>query len=97
MSVYCFRAECEYDFFELRKIINDKIKKIIMTIEYPYPDVEVEIDVDMSLEELRRKMGKIKDGHVMYQTVSIKDEYTGKRDYSLDYKKKLKESIQDWN
>ena len=41
----------------------------------------------MSLEELRTNMGKVIDGHVMYQTVAIKDEYTGERDFSLNYRR----------
>lgn len=85
LRVYRFRAELEHDVNELCKILGRRIEKIIKTMKSPYlfMDTEVEIHIDLSLEELRDAMREVEDGHVMVQTVTLRDQYTGKRDYSL--------------
>lgn len=82
-NVFRFRAECEHDVDELRRILGNHVKKIAKVTESPFPDTDVEIHVDLSLEDLRDAMRKVTDGHVMVQTVAPEDEYTGERDYSL--------------
>jgi len=81
--IFRFRAECEHDANEFRKTLGDQIKRIVKINESPFPDTEVEISVSLSFEELRDAMRKVEDGHVMVQTVALKDKYTGERDYDL--------------
>src|SRR5205814_312092 len=80
---YRFRAECERDVAELRRLLGARLERIIVTSEPPFPDVEVELATGLSLEELRDAMRRIVDGHVMVQTVARSEEYTGERDYDL--------------
>jgi hypothetical protein len=76
---YRFRAECQPDVEELRKLLGLNVVRITMTQEPPFPDVEVELATRLSLEELRAAMLKVVDGHVMVETVANKGEYTGER------------------
>jgi hypothetical protein len=81
--VYRFRAECQPDVDELRRLLGAKYDRITMTQWPPFPDVEVELEIGLSLEELRDVMRRVVDGHVMVQTVARSEEYTGERDYKL--------------
>ena len=81
--VYRFRAECQADVDELRRLLGTKIDRITIVNSPPFPDVEVEVEVDLSLEELRDTMRRVVDGHVMVQTVARHNEYTGERDYDI--------------
>jgi hypothetical protein len=81
--VYRFRAECQADVDELRRLLSTKIDRITIVNSPPFPDVEVEVEVDLSLEELRDTMRRVVDGHVMVQTVARNSEYTGERDYDI--------------
>jgi hypothetical protein len=81
--LYRFRAECQADVDELRRILGTKIDKITIVNSPPFPDVEVEIEVKLALEVLQDAMRKVVDGHVMVQTVARNDEYTGERNYDL--------------
>jgi hypothetical protein len=81
--VYRFRAECEHDVDELRRLLGAKFERITITNSPPFPDVEVELKIGLSLEDLRDVMRRVDDGHVMIQTVAQSEEYTGERDYKL--------------
>jgi hypothetical protein len=81
--VYRFRAECQDDVDELRRLLGAKFGRITITNSPPFPDVEVELRIGLSLEELRDVMRRVVDGHVMVQTVARTAEYTGERDYDL--------------
>ncbi|PIF60055.1 lipopolysaccharide core heptose(II) kinase RfaY [Flavobacterium sp. 2] len=80
---YKFRAECEIDVDELRKIMGRKCLKINKEIGV-FPDTNVNLLTTLDLNELRNEMRKIDDGHVMIQTVALKEVYTGERDYDLE-------------
>ncbi len=80
---YRFRAECQVDVDELRRLIGTKLDRITIVNTAPYPDVEVEIETSFSLDELRNLMRQVLDGHVMVQTVAPITEYTGERNYEL--------------
>jgi hypothetical protein len=82
-NAYRFRAECQHDVDELRRILGGKFDRITIANTPPFPDVEVELEVELTLEELRDVMRGVVDGHVMLQTVAPYDEYTGERDYDL--------------
>ena len=81
--MYRFRAECQADVDELRRILGTKIDRITIVNSPPFPDIEVEVEVDLALEELRDTMRRVVDGHVMVQTVARDNEYTGERDYDI--------------
>jgi hypothetical protein len=76
---YRFRAECQHDVEQLREILGLRIKKITLIVEPPFPDVDTEIITGLPLEEIRKAMLQIEDSHVMVETVSISEEYTGLR------------------
>lgn len=85
MSIYRFRAECLQDVVEF---LNGSIKRIgfnryVLIQERGHPDVEVELDAEVPIEELRDELRKVEDGHVMVQTIALKEDYSGNRDYSL--------------
>lgn len=80
---YKFRAECEIDVDELRKIMGRECLKISKEISV-FPDTNVSILTTLDLNALRNEMRKVVDGHVMIQTVALKSDYTGERDYELE-------------
>lgn len=77
--VYRFRAECDDDVLALRKILRGKLLKIQQTVTSPFPDVEVKIITKLTINEIKRAMEKVPDGHVMYETIALANEYTGER------------------
>jgi len=85
MVEYRLRAECLSDFVEFLKTSIKTIgfKKYTVVQEGPFPDIEVELDSDVPLEFIRNELKKVTDGHVMVQTIALKDLYTGERDHSL--------------
>lgn len=80
---YRFRAECEIDVDELRKLMGRKCLKVEKEINY-FPDTYANIFTTLDIEELRHEMRQVEDGHVMLQTVALKNEYTGNRKYELE-------------
>lgn len=82
-KVYRFRAECNHDVQEFLKIAGKNIMEITVT-RGSLPDTYVEFTSTMSLEKIRKSMRKVVDGHVMLQTVALKEDYTGERDYDLE-------------
>jgi hypothetical protein len=78
-----FRAECEHDVNELRRLLGVNQNKFTIMNTPPFPDVEVELVIALSLEELRDVMRQVDDGHVMVQTVAQSRDYTGERNYQL--------------
>ncbi|AFY58982.1 hypothetical protein Riv7116_6660 [Rivularia sp. PCC 7116] len=76
-----FRAECEHDVNELIKTLSPHIKQITKIKDNDFPDMYVEMSVYLSLEEIQAKIKDIEDGHVMLETVELKNDYTGERKY----------------
>lgn len=84
---YAFRAEVISDVLKLLKLPEVLRSVTYIKIEKEdqiLPDVEVKLVSTLSLEELRKQMREVEDGHVMVQTLNYKNEYTGERDYDLD-------------
>ncbi len=81
--VYKFRAECEHDIDKLKKILKgDYLVWTITGQPFP-PDRLVEIATALTLNEMHDAIRQVQDGHVMLQTISLKENYTGERDYDL--------------
>lgn len=79
---YKFRAECEIDVDELRKILGRKCLKVSKEVS-TFPDTNVNLLTILDLNELQNEMRKVSDGHVMLQTLALKEDYTGERNYNL--------------
>ncbi len=83
LFVYKFRAECEHDVNELRRILRYKFYTLTKTIHPYLPDTIVELATSYTLQELQDYIREITDGHVMLQTIALKEDYTGERNYGL--------------
>lgn len=85
MPKYKFRAETASDVYRLGEILGFRVEA--MSLRRPkadFADVEVELETWLTLEQLRDTMRRVKDGHVMLQTVQLPESYTGERDYTLE-------------
>ena len=84
-KTYKFRAECIHDvWLFLDKISRDSITQLAITaVEINpgifIPDVEVEITTATLFKEIRKILRGIVDGHVMLETIQVKELYTGER------------------
>jgi hypothetical protein len=89
-----YRAECEADVV----CLDGMLRKFLGFVEHRYehlkfpsgtdqPDCQgwVEFSQPISLDSIRQAMARIEDGHVMYQTVQPTGDYTGERDYELQF------------
>lgn len=83
LFIYKFRSECEHDVNELRKILRYNFYTLTKTIHPYLPDTIVEIATSLTLKEIQDIIREITDGHVMLQTIALKENYTGERDYGL--------------
>jgi hypothetical protein len=81
MNHYRFRAEFQSDVTRLKEEL-DGTYRIIPDVFFP--DVEVDLYTAKSLEEVKRIMEGLDDGHVMAQTVAHFTSYTGTRVYTGD-------------
>lgn len=87
---YSFRAECDIDvseFFELLERNGKPFKVLNRQHQYfqngeRMPDMDVELQTSLSLEDIINFMKQIDDGHIMWQTVDLSENYTGERDHS---------------
>jgi hypothetical protein len=85
MNTYRFRAELLadlYAFFQIG-IVNMKWEKLSITVSGKFLEAEVELVAGIPIEDIRNELRKVVDGHVMVQTLALKDEYTGERNFSL--------------
>jgi hypothetical protein len=83
LFVYKFRAECEHDVNELRRILKYNFYSLTKIIHPYLPDTIVEIATSLTLQELQTIIREINEGRVMLQTIALKENYTGERDYGL--------------
>lgn len=94
MKTYKFRAECLPDVYKAMCLIykNSSTKKSGPTNTRGFklipshlpgglriPDFEVEFRSRMALKELKKLIAQIDDGHVMLETIELKENYTGER------------------
>jgi hypothetical protein len=50
-----------------------------------FPDVDCELEIDLEIGQVRKIMSLQKDSHVMIQSISDYENYTGERDFSILY------------
>lgn len=83
MTKYKFRAECAIDvarFIVLGSDGEHKAARLRVTPDSTgLPDCVVEFESDASLETLRGLCDLVPDGHVMAETISEAEMYTGER------------------
>ncbi len=82
MKEYKFRAECNVDVERLKAVFDDA--EIVYEMEVKQindlPDVEIDLlTTNISLEDMHWYMGRVVDGHVMTETLALKENYTGER------------------
>jgi len=81
--IYKLRAECSTDVVQFIKNAHSQLTNFKMQKDKDFPDVEFEFETELALDEIILKLKKIKDAHVMRQTVKPIDEFNGKRNYNL--------------
>lgn len=85
---YAFRAECTHDIIEFQKqLLNTDYNVLNWDFSYKqssiFPDVECEITINLEIDDLKKLMMLIPDGHILYQTLKPINEYDGVRNYDL--------------
>lgn len=82
---YKLRAECSRDIQRFFEMVNPKqVGKFKMIGSSKFPDVELIFKSKLKLNELISILSKIEDCHVMVETINLKSNYTGERDYNLE-------------
>jgi hypothetical protein len=79
---YAFRAECRRDvdlFVELAKVDQKDIEITPDNSGFGFPDCDVILYSNNTLKQIRAIMDNIVDGHVMFETLNSKRNYTGDR------------------
>lgn len=78
MTNFKLRAECVRD--AVKAILNIPMVSIKME-QVRFPDVELEFTSNLSFEDIKDRLDKIIDGHVMAESLDYIDKYTGKRNF----------------
>ncbi len=74
MNRYKMRAECQVDVGRFLR----KVPVLALSAEGSL-DMVIDFTSNLTLDEIRKKISKIVDGHVMLETVALYEEYTGFR------------------
>lgn len=77
-----FRAECVKDVLQVVHVLS-ATERASIEVSMLQPGNEPEITIDLGttdIEELRRTMCAVEDGHVMVETLKAETEYDGERD-----------------
>ena len=82
LNHFKLRAECVQDVLQLRERLGVSCPKMVLELGL-FPDTIVDLCTWMNLDEVRKEIRMIEDGHVMLQTLALEQEYTGERDYDL--------------
>jgi hypothetical protein len=84
-QTFRFRAELQADIIELVKIIPlQKLKAIAWEVcPITRCNTTCTLTARMSLKRLRSIILQVPDGHVMYETAALLNNYTGERNYRL--------------
>lgn len=80
---YKMRAECSQDVVNFINHAHNILGSFIMTKVDGYPDVDFYFETVMPIEEVIFELKRLKDTHVMYQTLNYSDKYTGERNYKI--------------
>lgn len=87
---YGFRAEFLFDIIEFQNnlMLGELYKCYGWNLNYSrhniFPDVDCELEIDLEIEKVREIMRLQIDSHVMTQSITDYENYTGERDYTID-------------
>lgn len=85
---YGFRAECVHDIIEFQNnlISNNLYKYNGWNLNYSrhniFPDVDCELEIDLEIEKVREIMRLQLYSHIMTQSITDYENYSGERDYT---------------
>ena len=86
---YGFRADCVQDIIEFQNnlLFSSLYKYNGLNLNYSrhsiFPDVDCELEIDLEIDKVREIMRLQTDSHVMIQSISDYENYTGERDYII--------------
>ena len=87
-----FRAECLNDIIEFQNnlmysemIIRPMRWNLNYINHYFFPDVECDLEINLVIDKVREIMRLQVDSHMMIQTINDFENYTGERDFTIDY------------
>ena len=85
MNTYKLRAETVTDLLRLVVQMSEiRVGDMFVTMDKDgLPDCELEIVTWYDLDRMRSYCREIPDGHIMLQTIRLKENYTGIRDYEI--------------
>jgi len=88
LRTFKFRAECSVDILGFFQRINRSRFGIVdFYVHYGdgFSPVNAEITLlNAEVDDLRKIMVRVSDGHVMLSTVALKEEYTGERNWEIE-------------
>ena len=75
MTLYYFRAECIGDVCSYLKLVGEqfRIEECKLKQDPVFPDVDVSLAVETGLAELLDLARKVEDGHVIVESLMIKN------------------------
>lgn len=76
LTSYKMRAECQVD---LGRFLMAVAVRSFTTTASLLPDMDATFTSPLSLDEIKKLLAKIPDGHVMLETVNFEGQYTGER------------------
>ncbi len=76
---YRMRAECMLDVARFMLQAEGQMSQCLANRITMFPDVIVDFKTLLSLKSIKNILKSVVDGHVMLQTVALKEEYTGNR------------------
>jgi hypothetical protein len=82
---YKLRAECRDDIKHFEGYAGNKISDIIIRhCDQHIPDHTIVFKSKLSIDALHKIIRKVSDGHIMLQTLNLKEKYTGKRNMDIE-------------
>jgi len=80
MNIFKFKAEVEPDIVRFREQIGIKNLSKITVVLIPLDSyIEVTIETEFPIDTIKKAIQKVEDGHVMLETLTTEDAYTGIR------------------
>lgn len=79
MATYRMRAECMADVAAFASKVF--CPTMMIEREHPYPDVTVTFVCELELVDILLIIKGIPDGHVMYETLELAEDYSGIRKF----------------
>lgn len=85
MHNFKFGVECSSYVIRVLGVIPSNEVEIINKNTFTFGDVEVTFKSNLTIDQIRKYMSQVEDGHVMYQTVALESEYSGYRNLDITF------------